>query len=146
MKSIRMRTTLTRRLRLEGLAAAMILLSGCAGNRPPDVDKVYPDLLPHAEDCPFGNGSSTGYDVLFTVENKGLGSAGPFTISVTSGGVTVPGRMEHGLGAGKSSQRKAHITKPFPQHVPSYEIVVDSHDEVFETDETNNRIKGVCQE
>jgi glucose/arabinose dehydrogenase len=77
-----------------------------------------------------GNGcyTSTLYGTYVTVQNAGLGNAGPFSVTLNG----APMRVGGGLNAGQSTRLW------FPAEYPIASAVADSDNEVTESNETNN--------
>ena len=123
---------------------AAIFVSGCGGTGPDLVPLPYPAPVesPSLAYCNLHQDHGGPLQLIVMVKNRGAGVATASTTTVSFGGTVVAGSTPS-LAPGQSTP--VAFTIPDVSTTDKYfTITIDAYNEVRESDEANNTVKGYC--
>jgi len=110
-------------------------------NKTLTVQKQRADLVATSLIVPDDPVLNTTYQIKAIIKNSGLLSAGSFVVKLYDGSTLVGSKTVTSLGVGKSTTL-SFSWKPTATGTHTLKIVVDTADQVDESDETNNELKN----
>jgi len=99
------------------------------------------DILPIAIETPATVYANLSNTISTSIKNNGTAPAGSFNISLSADGSSVDRVRVYGLDAGEGTNVSFEWT-PFLAGNYNLTVIADSDDEIVETNETNNELKG----